>query len=69
MELCRHHIDFVFQSHARLPAYSARENVDLMLRLIGMARLERQACTEQVLRLEGLSQRMKAEPLEICISL
>ncbi|HUM71525.1 MAG TPA: ATP-binding cassette domain-containing protein, partial [Chloroflexota bacterium] len=49
VRLRRQHIGFVFQSHALLPTYSARENVDLMLRLAGMGRKERQQRAAEVL--------------------
>jgi ABC-type lipoprotein export system ATPase subunit len=55
VNLRRRRIGFVFQSHALLGTYSAWENVDLMLRLAGMGRRERQARTEEVLALMGLT--------------
>jgi ABC-type lipoprotein export system ATPase subunit len=55
VELRRHRIGFVFQAHALLATYSAWENVDLMLRLAGMKRRQRQERTEEVLALMGLS--------------
>jgi ABC-type lipoprotein export system ATPase subunit len=55
VDLRRHRIGFVFQSHALLPTYSAWENVDLMLRLAGMKRRQRLQRTEEVLALMGLT--------------
>jgi ABC-type lipoprotein export system ATPase subunit len=55
VELRRRRIGFVFQAHALLASYSASENVDLMLRLAGVKRRERQQRTEEVLSLMGLS--------------
>jgi ABC-type lipoprotein export system ATPase subunit len=55
VDLRRHRIGFVFQSHALLATYSAWENVDLMLRLAGLKRRQRQERTEEVLTLMGLS--------------
>jgi len=55
VELRRHRIGFVFQAHALLAIYSAWENVDLMLRLAGMKRRQRQERTEEVLALMGLT--------------
>jgi ABC-type lipoprotein export system ATPase subunit len=55
VDLRRHRIGFVFQSHALLATYSAWENVDLMLRLAGVRRRERQERTEEVLALMGLA--------------
>lgn len=63
--LRRHHIGFVFQSHALLPTYSARENVDLMLRLAGMPRQARQARAAEALRLVGLDQWLEHRPYEL----
>jgi ABC-type lipoprotein export system ATPase subunit len=55
VNLRRRRIGFVFQAHALLATYSAWENVDLMLRLAGVKRRERQRRTEEVLALMGLS--------------
>jgi ABC-type lipoprotein export system ATPase subunit len=55
VDLRRHRIGFVFQSHALLATYSAWENVDLMLRLAGVGRHQRQQRTEEVLAVMGLS--------------
>jgi ABC-type lipoprotein export system ATPase subunit len=55
VDLRRHRIGFVFQAHALLATYSARENVDLMLRLAGLKRRERQQRTEEVLAMMGLA--------------
>lgn len=65
VQLRRRQIGFVFQSHALLPTYSARENVDLMLRLANMPRKERQARTEQMLHLVGLGKWMDHRPYEL----
>jgi len=54
VNLRRRRIGFVFQAHALLATYSAWENVDLMLRLAGFGRRERQQRTEEVLALMGL---------------
>ena len=53
--LRRRRIGFVFQAHALLATYSAWENVDLMLRLAGVKRRQRQQRTEEVLALMGLA--------------
>ena len=55
VNLRRRRIGFVFQSHALLATYSAWENVDLMLRLAGVRRRQRQQRTEEVLALMGLT--------------
>jgi len=65
VQLRRQQIGFVFQSHALLPTYSARENVDLMLRLANVPRQERRTRTAQVLQLVGLGKWMDHRPYEL----
>jgi ABC-type lipoprotein export system ATPase subunit len=65
VNLRRRRIGFVFQAHALLPTYSARENVDLMLRLAGMNRRQRQQRTEEVLALMGLVKWMEHRTFEL----
>jgi ABC-type lipoprotein export system ATPase subunit len=65
VRLRRHRIGFVFQCHALLATYSARENVDLMLRLAGVKRRERLKRIEQVLTLMGLSKWMDHRTFEL----
>jgi ABC-type lipoprotein export system ATPase subunit len=54
VRLRRRRIGFVFQAHALLATYSARESVDLMLRLAGIKRRERLPRIQEVLTLMGL---------------
>jgi len=61
----RQRIGFVFQAYALLAAYSAWENVDLILRLTGAKSRERQARTEEVLTLMGLSKWMDHRTFEL----
>ena len=65
VRLRRHRIGFVFQSFALLPTYSARENVDLMLRLAGMKRRERRRRANEVLGLVGLQKWADHRPFEL----
>ena len=65
VHLRRHQIGFVFQSHTLLPACSAWENVELMLRLAGMPRRERQARIQEVLALVGLAKWMDHRTFEL----
>ena len=65
VRLRRHRIGFVFQAHALLATYSARENVDLMLRLAGVERGERQRRVEEVLSMMGLARWMEHRPFEL----
>jgi ABC-type lipoprotein export system ATPase subunit len=65
VRLRRHRIGFVFQAHALLPTYSALENVDLMLRLAGFKRRERQQRATEVLTLMGLAKWMEHRTFEL----
>jgi ABC-type lipoprotein export system ATPase subunit len=63
--LRRHRIGFIFQSYAMLPTYSAFENVELLLRIAGVARRERAQQARDSLRLVGLSRWMDHRPDEM----
>ena len=61
----RHELGFVFQSFGLLPTLSAFENVDLMLRLVGVSSTERRARTLECLELVGLTKWMDHRPHEM----
>jgi putative ABC transport system ATP-binding protein len=61
----RHELGFVFQSFGLLPTLSAYENVDLMLRLVGLPGSERRARTLKCLELVGLTKWMHHRPHEM----
>jgi ABC-type lipoprotein export system ATPase subunit len=61
----RHELGFVFQSFGLLPTLSAFENVDLMLRLVGVSGMERHARTLECLELVGLTKWMDHRPHEM----
>ena len=61
----RHELGFVFQSFGLLPTLSAYENVDLMLRLVGVPGTERRARTLECLELVGLTKWMHHRPHEM----
>lgn len=65
VRLRRRRIGFVFQSFALLPSYSARENVDLMLRLAGVGRSRRRRRVAEVLELVGLQKWADHRPFEL----
>jgi len=65
VQLRRRQIGFVFQSFALLPTYSAAENVDLMLRLAGLSRRERDRRVKHVLSLVGLLKWADHRPFEL----
>ena len=65
VRLRRRRIGSVFQSFALLPTYSARENVDLMLRLAGVGRGRRRRRAAGVLDLVGLRKWADHRPFEL----
>lgn len=64
-ELRRHRIGFVFQSFGLLPLLSAFENVELPLRISGIASKEREERTRETLSMVGLSHRADHRPYEL----
>ena len=65
VRLRRQRIGFVFQAQALLATYSARESVDLMLRLAGMKRRERLKRIQEVLTIMGLEKWMDHRTFEL----
>ncbi len=61
----RKQIGFVFQSFSLLPGYSSAENIDLMLRLAGFTRRQRQTRVAEVLDLVGLTKWADHRPFEL----
>ncbi|RPH55460.1 MAG: ABC transporter ATP-binding protein, partial [Chloroflexi bacterium] len=61
----RRELGFVFQSFGLLPTLSAYENVDLMLRLVGIPAKERRARTLECVELVGLQKWMHHRPHEM----
>ena len=64
-ELRRHSIGFVFQSFALLPLFSARENVELALRIAGVHGRAASDRANEVLELVGLGPRADHRPYEL----
>jgi ABC-type lipoprotein export system ATPase subunit len=61
----RRELGFIFQSFGLLPTLSAYENVDLMLRLIGVPSKERRERTLHCIELVGLEKWMHHRPYEM----
>jgi ABC-type lipoprotein export system ATPase subunit len=61
----RQEFNFVFQSFALLPTFSAYENVELPLRIQGLPRRERRDRTMRCLSIVGLSKWAKHRPYEM----
>jgi ABC-type lipoprotein export system ATPase subunit len=65
IELRRRQIGFVFQTFGLLPFLSARENVEVPLRLVRAGRQERRQRVEEVLALVGLTGRANHRAFEL----
>jgi ABC-type lipoprotein export system ATPase subunit len=63
--LRRERLGFVFQSFALLPTYSAFENVELVVRLAGLSRRERDERARRCLRVVGLEKWLNHRPDEM----
>jgi ABC-type lipoprotein export system ATPase subunit len=63
--LRREEFNFVFQSFALLPTFSAYENVELPLRIQGLSRRERRDRTMRALAVVGLSKWASHRPYEM----
>lgn len=61
----RQQVGFIFQSFGLLPSLSAYENVELILRMGGVKRKERDRRTRDCLELVGLGERMDHRPFEL----
>ncbi|WP_169083282.1 ABC transporter ATP-binding protein [Paenibacillus sp. PL91] len=61
----RKHMGFIFQAFALMPLLSARENVELSLRMAGVPRSEWKDRVTECLELVGLERRMSHRPFEL----
>jgi ABC-type lipoprotein export system ATPase subunit len=61
----REKVGFIFQSFGLLPTLSAYENVELMLRMVGVGGKQRRERTQHCLALVGLSKWMHHRPYEM----
>ena len=65
MEVRRHKVGFVFQSFGLLPLLSARENVELPMRIAGVPPGDRDRRALEVLNMVGLVKRASHRPYEL----
>jgi putative ABC transport system ATP-binding protein len=61
----RRRIGFVFQFFNLIPRFTAVENVELSMSIVGLSRGERRKRAEDVLETVGLKERMKHKPAEL----
>jgi putative ABC transport system ATP-binding protein len=61
----RRRIGFVFQFFNLIPRFTARENVELSMSIIGMSKAERKKHAEDLLETVGLKERMDHKPAEL----
>ncbi len=64
-KLRRHKLGFIFQSFGLLPLLSARENVELPLRIAGVGYGDRQQKVQRALEFVGLGRRAHHRPYEL----
>ena len=64
-KLRRHKLGFIFQSFGLLPLLSARENVELPLRIAGVGYSDRQQKVKRALEFVGLGRRADHRPYEL----
>jgi putative ABC transport system ATP-binding protein len=65
IELRRHDLGYVFQGFALLPLLSARENIEIPLRIVDTPAAERDARVTELLELVGLSGHANQRPSEL----
>jgi putative ABC transport system ATP-binding protein len=61
----RRRVGFVFQFFNLIPRFTARDNVELAMSIIGMNREERRKHAEELLETVGLKDRMNHKPAEL----
>jgi putative ABC transport system ATP-binding protein len=61
----RRRIGFVFQFFNLIPRFTARENVELSMSIVGLNRTARRKRAEEVLEVVGLKERMNHKPAEL----
>ena len=64
-ELRNHHIGFIFQTFNLLPVYTAFENVEFPLLLLGMSGADRRRAVMDALEWVGLADRARSKPAQL----
>lgn len=60
-----HHIGFVFQAYNLIPVFTAKENVEFIMLLQGLSKLEREKRAVELLTAVGLGDRINNKPSEL----
>lgn len=60
-----HHIGFVFQAYNLIPVFTAKENVEFIMLLQGLSKLEREKRAIELLEAVGLGDRINNKPSEL----
>ncbi|MBC8182208.1 ABC transporter ATP-binding protein [candidate division KSB1 bacterium] len=60
-----HHIGFVFQAYNLIPVFTAKENVEFIMLLQGVAKAERDKRTIELLETVGLGDRINSRPSQM----
>jgi putative ABC transport system ATP-binding protein len=60
-----HHIGFVFQAYNLIPVFSARENVEFIMLLQGVPKVEREKRAKELLNAVGLEDRSDSRPSQL----
>ncbi len=64
-DLRLHNIGFIFQAYNLIPVLSARENVEMVMEMIGVNKKERHAKSQEILKVVGLEGMEKRRPAEL----
>lgn len=60
-----HHIGFVFQAYNLIPVLTAKENVEFIMLLQNLSRVERESRAQELLEAVGLADRVNSRPSEL----
>ncbi len=60
-----HHIGFVFQAYNLIPVFTAKENVEFIMLLQNISKVEREKRAIEFLQAVGLQDRINSKPTEL----